>query len=164
MRIRVVPLPLTAAAAIALASCASTPSRAMIDPSSPITPCSSSPHCVSSKNAAGSARHVDAFKFDASTELAHAALLQVLRSHDDARIESDVMPVVHSTFRTAIGFVDDVTFVFHDDSKLIDVKSRSRIGYYDFGVNRRRVEQLRLQFAAALAKASSPASEGAGQR
>ncbi len=154
MRISVVPLTLTAAAAVALASCASTPSRAITDPSNTITPCSSAPHCVSSKNAVDSARHVDAFKFDGSTEQAHAALLQALHSHEDARIESDVMPVVRSTFHTTVGFVDDVTFVFRDDAKLIDVKSRSRIGYYDFGVNRRRVEQLRTEFAATLAKAN----------
>ena len=109
MRISVVPLTLTAAAAVALASCASTPSRAITDPSNTITPCSSAPHCVSSKNAVDSARHVDAFKFDGSTEQAHAALLQALHSHEDARIESDVMPVVRSTFRTTVGFVDDVT-------------------------------------------------------
>ena len=154
MRISVVPLTLTAAAAVALASCASTPSKAITDPSNTITPCSSAPHCVSSKNAVDSARHVDAFKFDGSTEQAHAALLQALHSHEDARIESDVMPVVRSTFHTTVGFVDDVTFVFRDDAKLIDVKSRSRIGYYDFGVNRRRVEQLRTEFAATLAKAN----------
>ena len=154
MRISVVPLTLTAAAAVALASCASTPSKAITDPLNTITPCSSAPHCVSSKNAVDSARHVDAFKFDGSTEQAHAALLQALHSHEDARIESDVMPVVRSTFHTTVGFVDDVTFVFHDDAKLIDVKSRSRIGYYDFGVNRRRVEQLRTEFAATIAKAN----------
>ena len=154
MRISVVPLTLTAAAAVALASCASTPSKAITDPSNTITPCSSAPHCVSSKNAVDSARHVDALKFDGSTEQAHAALLQALRSHEDARIESDVMPVVRSTFHTTVGFVDDVTFVFRDDAKLIDVKSRSRIGYYDFGVNRRRVEQLRTEFAATLAEAN----------
>ena len=154
MRINVVPLTLTAAAAVALASCASTPSKAITDPLNTITPCSSAPHCVSSKNAVDSARHVDAFKFDGSTEQAHAALLQALHSHEDARIESDVMPVVRSTFHTTVGFVDDVTFVFRDDAKLIDVKSRSRIGYYDFGVNRRRVEQLRTEFAATIAKAN----------
>ena len=155
MRIRVVPLTLTAVAAVALASCVSTPPKAMNNSSYAITPCSFAPHCVSSKNAADSSRHVDAFKFDGSADLAHAALLQVLRGHDNARIESDVMPVMHATFHSALGFVDDVTFVFQADANLIDVKSTSKIGYYDFGVNRRRVEGLRMEFAAAITKASS---------
>lgn len=156
MRIIFAPLTLVAAAAVALASCSSTPSRTMNSSSYTITPCSFAPHCVSSKNAADSSRHVDAFKFNGSADLAQAALLQVLRSDNEARIESDAMPVIHATFRSTLGFVDDVTFVFQADANLIDVKSTSKIGYYDFGVNRRRVEGLRMAFSTAMAKAGLP--------
>ncbi|MFZ2237162.1 MAG: DUF1499 domain-containing protein [Dokdonella sp.] len=123
----------------------------MKDPSSQITPCSGAPHCVSSLNKDDSARHVAPFAFDGAREQAHAALLKVLRGQKDARIEADAMPKLHATFRTTIGFVDDVTFFFRDDASLIDVKSKSRIGYYDFGVNRRRVESLRTEFSQAMA-------------
>ena len=155
MRIRVVPLTLTAVAAVALASCVSTPSRSMNDSANTITPCSFAPHCVSSVNSADSARRVEPFGYTGGREQAHAALIEILRTHEAARIEVDTLPVVRSTFHTAIGFVDDVTFVFRDDAKTIDVKSTSRIGYYDFGVNRRRVEGLRIEFEAAMAKGGS---------
>ena len=62
------------------------------------------------------------------------------------------MPILHATFHTTIGFVDDVTFVFRDDAGMIDVKSNSRIGFYDFGVNGRRVENLRAAFNRAMAE------------
>ena len=40
-------------------------------------------------------------------------------------------------------FVDDVEFVFDDESKTIQFRSASRIGYGDYGVNRDRMEQIR---------------------
>lgn len=146
---------LAIAAITALAACASTPSKTMNDPSTPFTPCSGAPHCVSSLNAGDSARHVDPFVFDGTREQARSALLQVLRSREDVRIEADAMPSLHATFQSTLGFVDDVTFAFRDDAKTIDVKSTSRIGYYDFGVNRRRVESLRTEFADAVAELSA---------
>ena len=44
-----------------------------------------------------------------------------------------------------MGFVDDVEFLFPKE-KIIHVRSASRIGYSDFGANRRRVEHLRELF------------------
>ncbi|MDI9554865.1 MAG: DUF1499 domain-containing protein, partial [Pseudomonadota bacterium] len=44
-------------------------------------------------------------------------------------------------------FVDDVEFLFDDAAKLIHVRSASRVGVYDFEVNRNRVEDIRRRFA-----------------
>jgi uncharacterized protein (DUF1499 family) len=44
--------------------------------------------------------------------------------------------------------VDDVEFSFDDERKIIDVRSASRTGYSDFGVNRSRVEEIRRRFMA----------------
>ena len=103
-------------------------------------------------NAPDSSRHVDPFAFDGTKAQAHVALLQILRAQKDAEIKADAMPTVHATFQTTIGFVDDVTFVFRDDVGMIDVKSNSRLGFYDFGVNGRRVEKLRAAFNRAMAE------------
>jgi uncharacterized protein (DUF1499 family) len=54
---------------------------------------------------------------------------------------------IHAEFVSAIfRFVDDVEFLFDDHQKVIQVKSASRVGYYDLGVNRRRIEKIRKQF------------------
>ena len=42
-----------------------------------------------------------------------------------------------------LGFVDDLELCLRAVEGIIAVRSASRSGYYDFGVNRRRVEQLR---------------------
>lgn len=45
-------------------------------------------------------------------------------------------------------FVDDVEFWFDTDSGVIQVRSASRVGRSDFGLNRRRIEELRARLAA----------------
>ena len=43
-------------------------------------------------------------------------------------------------------FVDDVEFYFPDNDSeelLVHVRSASRVGYSDFGVNRKRIEKIR---------------------
>lgn len=42
------------------------------------------------------------------------------------------------------GFVDDMEFHLRPEQKIVAVRSASRTGYYDFGVNRSRIEKLRL--------------------
>jgi uncharacterized protein (DUF1499 family) len=49
-------------------------------------------------------------------------------------------------FKTRVmGFVDDALFYFDDAEKTIHVRSASRIGYSDLGVNRKRIEEIRTQ-------------------
>jgi uncharacterized protein (DUF1499 family) len=40
-------------------------------------------------------------------------------------------------------FVDDVEFLFDEATKTIHFRSASRLGHSDFGVNRKRMEQMR---------------------
>ena len=52
-----------------------------------------------------------------------------------------------ATFRSRIfGFVDDMELSLRSAQKHIQVRSASRIGYYDFGKNRSRVDKLRNCF------------------
>ena len=46
-------------------------------------------------------------------------------------------------------FVDDVEFWFDPATGAIQVRSASRVGRKDFGVNRQRVERLRARLAEA---------------
>jgi uncharacterized protein (DUF1499 family) len=46
-----------------------------------------------------------------------------------------------------LGFVDDAEFWFDPRSRVIQVRSASRLGRSDFGVNRARVEALRARLA-----------------
>lgn len=51
---------------------------------------------------------------------------------------------LYAECRSAIfRYVDDVEFYIDDEKKLIHYRSSSRLGYYDVGVNRRRMEKIR---------------------
>jgi uncharacterized protein (DUF1499 family) len=56
--------------------------------------------------------------------------------HDEHRIHAEITSRV-------FGFVDDLDLIINSEQQIIHVRSASRTGYYDFGVNRRRVEKLR---------------------
>lgn len=39
-------------------------------------------------------------------------------------------------------FKDDVEFLFDDEMKQVEFRSSARVGHYDFGVNRKRMEEV----------------------
>ena len=50
---------------------------------------------------------------------------------------------LHAVCRTLLGFRDDLEFRFSPAEGVVQARSAARIGVYDFGVNRRRVERVR---------------------
>jgi uncharacterized protein (DUF1499 family) len=133
-----------------LTGCAGAPKHLTQSPSSQtFTPCSVAPHCVSSQAAHG-IHYVAPFSYTGSAQHAREVLLQTLRSSGSASVEEVDNGIVHATFRSTLGFVDDVTFLIKPEQNIIDVKSSSRIGFSDLGVNSRRVERLRASFESLL--------------
>jgi uncharacterized protein (DUF1499 family) len=46
-----------------------------------------------------------------------------------------------------MGFVDDVEFYVDPAEKVVQVRSASRLGESDLGVNRKRIEAIRSKFS-----------------
>ena len=117
-----------------------------------LAPCPTSPNCVSSHASAESQR-VDALRYDVDRAQAQVHLLRVLNEMARVKITRAEATYVHAEFRSALfGFVDDVEFHF-DAPGSIQVRSASRVGYSDFGVNRARVDLIRDRFAALAGQA-----------
>lgn len=55
---------------------------------------------------------------------------------------------LHAVCRTRLGFRDDLEFRWCPSDGVAHVRSTSRVGLFDFGVNRRRVERVRRQLEA----------------
>jgi uncharacterized protein (DUF1499 family) len=63
------------------------------------------------------------------------------------RIVSEHPGYLRAEFTTFIfRFVDDVEFLWDENEKVLHIRSASRCGYFDLGVNRRRMEKLRREF------------------
>jgi len=107
--------------------------------------CPSSPNCVSSQ--ATDADHAIApFKIVGNVEEAWTALKKALISQSRTVITDETGDTLHAQATSLVfRFVDDIDAILDTDARLIHIRSASRTGYGDFGVNRKRVEILRSQ-------------------
>ena len=115
-----------------------------------LTPCPKSPNCVSSL--AEDKEHIIApIPYSGENAVTQHKLLEVLNSFKRTRVVRIEENYIHAEFVSSVfRFVDDVEFYLDDAVKVIQVKSASRTGYSDFGVNRRRVETIRKKFEEGL--------------
>jgi uncharacterized protein (DUF1499 family) len=122
--------------------------------------CPDRPNCVSSLSD-DKEHFIAPLTYDGSMAEAAAHLLSVLEQMKGAKIVSRTDTTIHAEFTsTVFGFVDDVDFHFDAADRRIDLRSASRVGYTDFGANRRRVEEIRQRFqAAATTEPSQPRTQ-----
>ncbi len=79
-----------------------------------------------------------------------AALNTVLAAQPGVQVLVSNDAYIRATARTPwLGFVDDMEFWFNPARQVIEVRSASRLGREDFGVNRARLERIRSAYVAA---------------
>ena len=102
-----------------------------------LAPCKRSPNCVSSQ-----ANPSDQEHYIAPIHGTMEAVRRAVEAFPRATIIQEGEGYLYAEFRTKLlRYVDDVEFLF--DGSVIQVRSCSRLGRRDFGVNRQRVEALR---------------------
>jgi len=115
-----------------------------------LKPCPDSPNCVSSQ-AADTDQFIEPLRYTGTAESAWNHLIEVLQAAKRTVITEQTESYMHAEVTSLIfHFVDDVEFILQPDEQLIQVRSASRTGHSDFGVNRRRVETLRKAFEVSL--------------
>lgn len=115
-----------------------------------LAPCPDSPNCVSSQ-ATDAGHAIAPFALDRSPGAAREELRQAATKLPRAKLISEQENYLHFEFRSLIfRFVDDVEFHLDAATKTIHVRSASRVGHSDLGVNRRRVEAIRALLPAAM--------------
>ncbi|MEA5574676.1 DUF1499 domain-containing protein [Calothrix sp. UHCC 0171] len=111
---------------------------------SPLTACPSSPNCVLSQDA-DSKHSIEPITYHIDRDAARKTLLKVLTVVPRTEVTEQTDDYIHALSKSRIfGFVDDVEFYFPQQEHIIHMRSASRIGDSDLGVNRRRLEQIRL--------------------
>ncbi len=111
-----------------------------------LAPCPASPNCVSSQ--ARDHRHaIEPLPLRGPSPEAITELKRIIRSFRRTDIVSSTETYIHAEFRSAIfGFTDDVEFYCDEKKGVIHVRSASRVGHSDLGVNRKRIEAIRAQW------------------
>jgi uncharacterized protein (DUF1499 family) len=107
-----------------------------------LAPCPSSPNCVSSQ-APDEGHRVAPLPYAGPASDAMARLTVIIRSLPRTAVITRTAGYLHAEFTSALfRFVDDVEFLVDDAAKVIHVRSASRMGQSDLGVNRKRVEEI----------------------
>ena len=110
--------------------------------------CPDRPNCVSSQMS--DPKHaVMPFRITGDATAAMSRLAAVIEKQEGARIVTRRHDYLHAEYQSKLmGFVDDLELLADPAAHVIHVRSASRLGYSDLGVNRARVEALRAAFAA----------------
>ncbi|MCK0153841.1 DUF1499 domain-containing protein [Alcanivorax sp. S6407] len=111
-----------------------------------LPPCPNSPNCVSSLSG-DKDRWVAPLQVSDNRETSLQRVQSVLDGLP--RVQYDVVGQarIQARFKSMVlRFTDDVTFYVRENG-VVEVRSASRVGYWDLGANRRRVESLRDQLA-----------------
>lgn len=112
-----------------------------------ITPCPAAQNCVSS-HSTDDLHRVDPLRFAGSPGTAFEKLRNLVEALPRTRIVTAEETYLHAECASRfLRFVDDLELLLDPQAGLIHVRSASRTGYSDLGVNRRRVETLRSRFS-----------------
>jgi len=129
------------ALAILLSACSGSPPDNLGVSEGRLTPCPESPNCVSSQ-ASDEAHRVEPLPLKGNPSQTQALLVKLLADEPRVRlIEQDANYLRAEFSSQVLRFVDDVEFLIGEQA--VDVRSASRLGYSDLGVNRQRIEHLR---------------------
>ena len=110
-----------------------------------LRPCPETPNCVSSDADADDEKHrITAFHLNTAPDIAWQAAREAILNQPRTQIISETTDYLHAECESAIfGFIDDLELNLRPSSMSIAVRSASRLGSSDFGVNRKRIEEIR---------------------
>ena len=111
--------------------------------------CPTKPNCVSSQ-ISGNTHFIEPIMSNKTQLQTKEQLVKILNAATNTTIKEVKDDYIRVEFVSAVfRFVDDVEFYFPTTNSkqiIIHVRSASRIGRSDFGVNRKRIENIRTQF------------------
>jgi uncharacterized protein (DUF1499 family) len=112
-----------------------------------LAPCPASPNCVSSDDV-DAAHRTSPFQLAVPAAEAWRAVRATVAGLPRTKIITETDNYLHAECSSAFfGFVDDLELHLRQAQNLIAARSAARLGHSDFGVNRKRVEKLRVLLA-----------------
>ena len=112
-----------------------------------LKPCPTTPNCVSSQAPSDDEVHfAEPIIYTGERKATQLLIESSMLNHADmkARLVTSELGYVHFEVKSRlIGFIDDVEFYLPEGDSIVHFRSASRVGYYDFVVNRERVNSIR---------------------
>jgi uncharacterized protein (DUF1499 family) len=108
-----------------------------------LEPCPDSPNCVNSYQSDEEHTPMEPLHFSGDHAMAISDLKEIIKEMPRTEIADSSDVYLKVVFTIALfGFQDDVEFLADTLHNEIHFRSASRVGYYDLGVNRRRMESI----------------------
>ncbi|MCU0548323.1 MAG: DUF1499 domain-containing protein [Leptolyngbya sp. Prado105] len=112
-----------------------------------LSDCPSTPNCVNSFST-DSTHTIEPIQAS-DLERAFTDLKQIIEAQPRAKVIEATENYLYAEFTSKLmGFVDDVEFYLDQPAHVIQVRSASRLGESDLGINRQRIESIRTQLRA----------------
>ncbi|MDJ1178928.1 DUF1499 domain-containing protein [Roseofilum sp. BLCC_M91] len=114
-----------------------------------LAPCPSSPNCVCSQGSTTDTEHyIQPFSYSGTPSEAIEKLKSIIQGMPRTAIITESENYLYAEFTSKLmGYVDDVEFYLDQNAQTIHVRSASRLGQSDLGVNRKRIEEIRRLLA-----------------
>ena len=94
--------------------------------------------------------YIEPLRYSGDARKAWATLRKVIDTMPRARVVKAEPNYLYAEFSSKLmGYIDDTEFYLDEKAGVIQVRSASRLGRSDFGVNRERIESIRAQLAQA---------------
>lgn len=112
-----------------------------------LNPCPASPNCVCSEHNSDVKHYVEPIAVAGPIEPDTLRLLKVIVQDLGGTVTVETETYLATTFTSAVfGFVDDVELRVVPAENVVHVRSASRVGHGDGGVNRKRVQLIKEHF------------------
>ncbi len=112
-----------------------------------LKPCPGTPNCVSSEPGSDPGHFIEPLYYAAEDAAQVLPRLKAIVCDMGGCIQAETTDYVAATFTSAVfRFVDDLELRIDTEQKTIHLRSASRVGRSDLGVNRKRVAHLKAAF------------------
>lgn len=106
--------------------------------------CSDKPNCVSSEYNVDKEHYISPINIEQSIDDESLTILKGIIEELGGNIQSTTETYIAAIFSSSIfRFVDDLEVRIDFDQNKIHLRSESRLGYSDFGVNRKRIDAIK---------------------
>ena len=122
-----------------------------------LTRCPAKANCVCSEEKENSDHYITPISIAGETALDPVAMMAGVIVEMGGVVDTQTDAYLSATFSSRLfGFVDDFEIRINPDQQTMHLRSASRVGYSDFGVNRKRVEFIRDLFSGRLKFSGRP--------
>jgi uncharacterized protein (DUF1499 family) len=109
-----------------------------------LMPCPSTPNCVSTQASPEDLDHyAEPVVYTGDRMKTQLSIESFMLNKGNTHLVSSALGYVHFEVKSPlVGYIDDVEFYLPAADSVVHIRSASRVGYSDFGVNRERVRQI----------------------